>query len=139
MIRVISDDIASYRKLVQEYEDSLPPDLQHSDLALDPDVALVAMQDDAPCGCAALTAAEGAAQLRHLYVHPEFRNRGVARALMSAFADAARDRGFTRIILDTDREQLPAAYALYRSLGFAECAPHTRVDYGCPTFMELML
>jgi GNAT superfamily N-acetyltransferase len=140
MISVISDDLATYRSLLYEYEDHLPRELRHEDLALSPDIAFVAINDGEPCGIVAFIASEApAARLRHLYVRPSHRNLGVARALMAAFTDAARERGCNRIILDTDKERLAPAYALYRSLGFAECGPHGPVDYATPTFMELPL
>jgi len=53
-------------------------------------------------------------------------------------ARAGRLRG-ARLVLDTARERLRAAYELYRSLGFRECEPYGAVDYRCPTFMELRL
>jgi hypothetical protein len=46
---------------------------------------------------------------------------------------------YARIALDTERERLPAAYALYASLGFRDCEPYGPVSYENPTFMELPL
>ena len=57
---------------------------------------------------------------------------------MSAIA-FARDSGFHRLVLDTEKSELVAAYRLYRSLGFEECAPFASVSYDTPTFMELPL
>lgn len=74
-----------------------------------------------------------------MFVQTAYRGRGLARALMEALIEAARGSGFTRIVLDTDREQLNAAYQLYRSLGFTDCEPYGEVDYETPTFMELRL
>jgi putative acetyltransferase len=73
-------------------------------------------------------------------VQPAFRQHGVARALIDDLVAAARDRGYVRIVLDTDREQLAAAYRFYTTYGFKECAPYVEaVGYACPTFMELPL
>ncbi|MBV8196853.1 MAG: GNAT family N-acetyltransferase, partial [Candidatus Eremiobacteraeota bacterium] len=70
---------------------------------------------------------------------PESRGVGAARLLTTAAIEFARQRGRRRVVLDTHKEQLPAAYALYRSLGFADCSPYESVSYACPTFMELIL
>lgn len=140
MITISTGDLVTFEELANEYEASLPSDLRHTDLALAQDVAFVASDDGTPCGCVALADAnQNDARMRHLYVSPAHRNRGVARALLAAFTESARSRGARRIILDTDKSRLAAAYALYRSLGFVECSPHGDVDYACPTFMELPL
>lgn len=53
--------------------------------------------------------------------HPDFRRRGVARALLgAALAQAARDR--VRLVLLEVRRSNQAAIALYRSLGFSTLA-----------------
>jgi GNAT superfamily N-acetyltransferase len=56
-------------------------------------------------------------EVKHLYVTPEARGRGLGRALLRALEDAARDRGATRLVLDTNRS-LNAAAGLYGSSGF---------------------
>jgi hypothetical protein len=61
-------------------------------------------------------------------------SRGVAEALTFL-----RESGYRRVVLDTDKERLRAAYELYGSLGFSECEPYGPVDYASPTFMELRL
>jgi GNAT superfamily N-acetyltransferase len=58
------------------------------------------------------------AELRRMYVAPEARRRGVARAML-AYAEAeARARGFAVMTLSTSEVQ-PAALALYRAAGYA--------------------
>jgi len=138
-LTISTGDLDTFAMVAHEYEESLPLDLRHEDLDLRPDVAFVATDEGVPCGCVAFIIAGSDVRLRHLYVRPTHRNRGVARTLLAAFIEAARSRGACRIILDTDRERLSSAYALYRSLGFVECAPHGFVDYATPTFMELTL
>lgn len=56
------------------------------------------------------------AEVCKLMVHPAFRRRGIARALMHAIHGIARDNGRTLLVLDT-REGDPAN-ALYLSLGY---------------------
>jgi GNAT superfamily N-acetyltransferase len=101
----------------------------------------MASLDGQACGCVALDERDAATGVvKRLYVKPSFRGHGVARALMDDLLAAARERGYTRVILDTNREQLEAAYKLYLSMGFTEYeACEEGVDYACPTFMELKL
>ena len=56
------------------------------------------------------------AELRKLMVHPDFRNRGIARALMAEAEAAAAKRGRSLITLDTRTGD--KAEPLYASLGY---------------------
>jgi GNAT superfamily N-acetyltransferase len=88
---------------------------------------LVAYIDHAPAGCVGfrtLGEDETTAELKRLYVAPQFRGRGVARALLTAVEDAARQAGRRRIWLETGTAQ-PEAIALYESSGYARI-----VDFG---------
>jgi GNAT superfamily N-acetyltransferase len=55
--------------------------------------------------------------LEDLYVRDDARGSGLGRALMDAVLDGAGRRGCRRVELDVNSEN-PAAWALYRSLGF---------------------
>lgn len=143
-------DFDDFRNLAVEYEESLPEDLRHVDFAAQlrtlreyygfPNAAFIASVDSAPAGCVALARLDDAtAVIKKLYVKPEYRKAGVARVLMAALLDACRSRGYSRIVLDTERERLQAAYSLYLSLGFKDCDPYGPVDYAKPTYMELNL
>jgi GNAT superfamily N-acetyltransferase len=59
----------------------------------------------------------GEAHIRMLGVAPAARGRGVARALIDAAFDLARDAGRTRISLHTT-QRMRAAQAMYEALGF---------------------
>ena len=56
-----------------------------------------------------------------MYVEPDRRGTGVGRALLEALEAAARERGVTRLVLETGIHQA-AAIALYRASGFTEIA-----------------
>jgi GNAT superfamily N-acetyltransferase len=130
----------AFYDLIAEYETALPLDLRHT--KLEPFVvAFMASIDGQPCGCLALDERDATTGIiKRLYVKPAFRGHGIARALMDDLLAVARERGYTRVILDTNREQLAAAYQLYRSMGFTEYADDCdAVSYACPTFMELRL
>lgn len=85
---------------------------------------LVAYVDHAPAGCAGFrTFAEDetTAELKRMYVAPEYRGRGVAKALLAAVEDAARQAGRKRIWLETGTAQ-PEAIGLYERSGYARIA-----------------
>ncbi|MGA8534608.1 MAG: GNAT family N-acetyltransferase, partial [Candidatus Tumulicola sp.] len=141
-------DFQRFRDLVVEYEQSLPEDLKHSEFAREvddlqtvygePGAAFVATVDGTTAGCVALSVLDAStAIVKKLFVRPAYRNLGLARRLLAASIEFARARAIARLVLDTERRRLPAAYALYLSLGFEECEPYGDVDYRCPTFMQL--
>lgn len=59
----------------------------------------------------------GVGQIRRLWVAPEARGHGVARALIGAIEEAARSLGLTYLRLTTGDNQ-PEAVALYESSGW---------------------
>lgn len=62
----------------------------------------VAYDGDDPLGCAAFqTIAADTAELKRVFVRPEARRRGVARALMVHAIETIRDRGYARVRLGT--------------------------------------
>jgi GNAT superfamily N-acetyltransferase len=61
--------------------------------------------------------------LSNMFVHPDHRNRGVARALLTAIIDAADERGYVRLVLSPSDEALP----LYESGGFKAPAGEHRL------------
>jgi GNAT superfamily N-acetyltransferase len=85
------------------------------------DVAVVLLARDADgtaLGCGALRPLDaGAAELKRMYVVPEARGRGIATALLAALEDAARDRGWTTLRLETGPRQ-PEAIGLYTRAGY---------------------
>jgi GNAT superfamily N-acetyltransferase len=61
--------------------------------------------------------AGGVAEIKRMYVVPAARSRGVARALLTALEDTARELGYAIVRLDTGAHQ-PYARALYESAGY---------------------
>jgi GNAT superfamily N-acetyltransferase len=67
--------------------------------------------------------ADGSCEMKRLFVADAFRGLGIGRRLGQALMDAARLEGYTVMRLDT-ADLLTEAIALYRSMGFRDCAPH---------------
>lgn len=142
-------DFRRLRRLFEAYEADLPPALRHGAVPgveeltqsfAGSNAAFLAIVGDDDAGCVAVRGFDAStAQLRHLFVVPRHRGIGAARLLTVTAIEFARRRSYDRIVLDTNKEQLQAAYVLYRSLGFRECEPFTTVTYECPTYMELRL
>jgi len=71
-------------------------------------------------GCAGLRAlTEGAVELKHFFLVPEVRGRGLGRVFLAGVEDVARALGARRILLDTAAPLLEAA-GLYRSAGYRQ-------------------
>ncbi len=62
-------------------------------------------------------------EIKRLFVTAEGRGHGIARRLMTALMDQARDDGYARVVLDTSRN-LTAARALYAAMGLQERGPY---------------
>ncbi|MCT7354006.1 GNAT family N-acetyltransferase [Streptomyces sp. 15-116A] len=91
---------------------------------------LVARYAGEPAGSAGIRlSADGTtAELTRVFLYERMRGRGGAALLVRAAEDAARERGATRMILDT-RGDLVEARALYARLGYAETEPHNADPY----------
>jgi len=71
-------------------------------------------------GCAGLRRLDGGTlELKHFFLVPEVRGRGLGRVLLAGVEDVARALGAGRIVLDTAAPLLEAA-ALYRAAGYRE-------------------
>jgi GNAT superfamily N-acetyltransferase len=62
--------------------------------------------------------ADGACEIKRMYVVPQARGRGLASVLLQALEDEARALGYTTARLDTGPQQ-PAAQAMYERAGYA--------------------
>ncbi len=75
-------------------------------------------------GCVALRRVRDTlCEMKRLYVQPAHRGSGLGRRLVEAALDRAREMGFSRVCLNTVVPKMPAAVALYRSMGFVEIEP----------------
>ena len=77
----------------------------------------VAALGDDLVGCAGWRRHDDDAELKRMYTAPRVRGRGVARRLLTAIEDSAREAGCKRVILEMGNKQ-PEAVSLYTSSGY---------------------
>jgi putative acetyltransferase len=79
--------------------------------------------DGRPAGCGGvLFVGREYAELKRMYVRPEFRGLGLGRRLLDHLTDHARARDVPLLRLETGIHQA-AAIALYEAAGFRRCPP----------------
>lgn len=78
---------------------------------------------DVPAASGAWRRTDGSkAELKRLYVVPEWNRRGLARQMLARLEGSALDAGCDQVILSTGPRQ-PEAIALYRSAGYTDVGP----------------
>jgi GNAT superfamily N-acetyltransferase len=95
------------------------PSAKPADFAPPGGTFLVGFDDDGAvvCGGGLKRLDDEAAEIKRMYVVPAARRRGVARMLLRALEDAARDLGYSVVRLDTGPLQAHAQ-AIYESEGY---------------------
>ncbi len=88
---------------------------------------LVAYEEEMPVACGAWKAVDGrTAEIKRIYVKPEYRRRGLATALIGALEKDALHSGRHKLILETAVDTT-SSHELYLSLGYK-----LRDYYGSP-------
>ncbi|MES2102489.1 MAG: GNAT family N-acetyltransferase [Pseudomonadota bacterium] len=70
---------------------------------------------------------DGVAEIKRLYVRPQFRGKRLGEAFLRKVLDDARAFGYRHVFLDTAPFML-SAQRLYKSFGFNECAPYIETE-----------
>lgn len=130
------EDIASVRALFTEYQSWLGRAVCSRRLSEEIEtlpgpyappqgVLLLATEDGGrPAGCVGIRPyKDDIAEMKRLFVRPEYRRRGLARSLVCEAIDAAAATGYRKVVLTTLPQMMEAALGLYRSLGFEPIEP----------------
>ncbi len=122
-----SDPFGNGQPLSETVQQELGPALLRHPTTM----VLVAYMDDQPAGIVvcfggfSTFAARPLMNIHDVSVRPEFRGRGIGRALLNDVAVRAAEMGCCKLTLEALENNLPARQ-LYESLGFSHIsAPHT--------------
>jgi ribosomal protein S18 acetylase RimI-like enzyme len=122
-------DIIAIRQLFEYYATSIAVDLGfqqfEQELASLPGTyspprgaLFLARADGSAVGCIGLRPfSDSLGEIKRLYVVPAFRGHGLARSLVSSAIAAAKNIGYSALVLDT-LSSMRSAIALYESFGF---------------------
>jgi len=106
---------------------------------------LLAEYETQLAGCVALhrlahdESGDDICEMKRLYLRPQFRGKGIGRALTGRIIAEARQIGYRRMRLDTVEPVMKDAVAMYRKLGFGEIAPYCANPIAGALYMELRL
>ena len=120
--RLLAAMVAEMNELYGDIEFPGMPSATPADFAAPAGAFLVGFhEDEAVCAGGIKPIAPDAAEIKRMYVVPGARRRGIARALLRALEEAARERGYAFVRLDTGPLQR-GAMALYAAEGYTEIA-----------------
>lgn len=79
---------------------------------------VIAYDEDTPVGCASFKKYDDkCAEVKRVFIKPEYRGRGISKQLMEFLENSARKHGYRRLILESGAP-LTAAMALYKEIGY---------------------
>lgn len=147
-LRIVEDDLSGediadlLRLHLAEMHAWSPPCSVHAmpiERLRQPDVTFWSVwEGDRLAGCGALKHLDARhGEIKSMRAHPDYRGRGVGKAILRHLLAVARARGYARVSLETGRpEPFVPARRLYESHGFAECPPFA--DYVLDDFSICM-
>jgi len=93
--------------------------------------AIVCYENGIPVGCGAFREKESdKTEIKRMYVHPDFRNKGIASKILAELEIWAKEVGYTYTILETGKNQ-PEAINLYQKLNYSiipNYPPYEKMD-----------
>ncbi|WP_232492874.1 GNAT family N-acetyltransferase [Novosphingobium kaempferiae] len=134
-LTIVPDDLngEAVLALLQFHLDEMhrwsPPESVHAmpaERLRQPDVAFFSAWDgEVLAGCGAIKhLGDDHGELKSMRAAPEYRRKGVGKAILARLLEEARTRGYARVSLETGRpEPFHPAHGLYRAHGFVECPP----------------
>jgi putative acetyltransferase len=105
---------------------------------------LLAEHESQLAGCVALhkialPGQDGVCEMKRLYLRPQFRGKGLGRALAERIIAEARQIGYKCMRLDTVEPVMKDAVVMYRRLGFREIPAYRANPMPGTLYMELQL
>jgi putative acetyltransferase len=143
-------DLDAIRSLWREYWESLqlPPEFQGfadelrslpGPYAAPSGILLLASVDAAPAGTGAMRPlGPTSCEAKRLYVRPEYRRKGIAKALLDRLVAEARAKGYSDMYADT-LSTMSAALSMYRDTGFTQVGPYSSTPTPNAIFLKLSL
>lgn len=111
---------AYFRELDARFEHGFDPGSGGYATGMDEGTFLIVRHKGRPVGCGAVRVlGDGIGEIKRMWLSPELRGYGIARKLLQALEDEARELGVSRVRLDTNRS-LSEAFGLYRQAGYVE-------------------
>jgi pimeloyl-ACP methyl ester carboxylesterase/GNAT superfamily N-acetyltransferase len=121
---LVADYVAEIKAMYPEWTPDVPPRMTGHDVEPPDGRWLVAYHDERAVGCAGLKRLDDdTAEIKRIYVAPNARGTGVARALLSRLEQTAREAGYRTVRLDTGAKQ-QASVALFSSSGYEPIADY---------------
>ena len=126
-LRLTSGDDPKFRALVRKLDQEYVDRFGETALRYQPyntlekiEAACLLLVDGTPAACGAIQPLDGdTAELKRVYVLPEFRRRGLARQVVEQLELQALFQGFGRMVMEIGRD-IPEAISLYRKMGYRE-------------------
>ncbi len=135
IIEAVENDMTAVERLFRQYQQWLNVDLFfqgfEKELAELPGCyarpegsILLAQHENQFIGCVAVRPHEGQqAELKRLFVQPDFHGRGIGKRLFIAAMEKAMVKGYTSIVLDT-LPSMQTAQSMYKTYGFRSTEPY---------------
>jgi len=102
----------------QQFDTELQHPLQYYTNANGCILLAYANEEQPAIGCIAVKGLSNhTAEMKRMYVQPNYRSQGIGQLLINAFMQQAKALGYTTVVLDT-LQQLTAAIKLYEKNGF---------------------
>lgn len=143
-------DFVRARRLLIRYKRHLKVDLEMDDFSGELDrlaeiygppqgALLVARSAGNGVGCVALRELNpGLAEVKRMFVLPDYQGNGIGRQLLETLIQLARSRRYRRLYLDT-LGSFGTALALYHRFGFRETTPLVKLPFADQIALELRL
>lgn len=130
--RITADLFAEYASSLdfdlsfQNFDDelkNLPGDYRAPDGCI-----LLAFVAGDPAGCVALRSLDSdVCEMKRLYIKPQFRGKGIGRALVQKIIELASAKNYKKMRLDTI-SSMEAAIKLYQMMGFKKISPYRHMS-----------